>query len=89
MEDKNSGSALEGVFEESSPTLSEGMELSAKGDVLPSEFSFDDDVFVGGERDKRLKKSGSERRERHYKHARVQRACEGDINLKRATEASG
>ena len=60
--------------------LSEGMELSAEEDVLPSEFNFDD-VFVGGERDKGLKKSRSERRERRYEYARVQRGCEGDINL--------
>ena len=33
------------------------------------------------QKDKGPTKSRSERRERRYEHARVQRACEGDLNL--------
>ena len=43
--------------------------------------NFDYDVVVGSERDKGQKKSKSERRKRQYKHAIVQKAREGEINL--------
>ena len=41
-----------------------GTDLSAVDDVLSHGFRFDDDVFVGGEKDKGPTKSRSERRER-------------------------
>ena len=41
-----------------------GMDLSAVDDVLSHKIRFDDDVFVGGEKDRGPTKSRSERRER-------------------------
>ena len=67
------GLALPVIFRESSCTLPE---------VLSSKFNFGDDMFVDGEKDKGLKKSRSKKRRRHYEHARVQRAGDGDLNFK-------
>jgi len=50
-------------------------------DVLGREYSFDDDVFVGSEKDKGPRKTRSEKRERRHKHAKAKRACDGVLNL--------
>ena len=49
--------------------------------MLLGEFNFDDDVFVGSEKDKCPKQTRSVRRERCYQHARAKRACEGGLDL--------
>ena len=65
-----------------SPTgLSEESNPSDGEDVLLSEYSFEDDVFVGGEKDKGAKESRSERRKIRHKHTKAKRAGDDDLNL--------
>jgi len=61
------------------PASLSGESNPSEGDnVLGREYSFDDDVFVGSEKDKGPRKT---RRERRHKHATAKRACDGVLNL--------
>lgn len=59
---------------------------STEEDVLSREFCFEDEVFVGSEKDKGPEKTRSEKRKRRYEHARAKRVCDGDLNLSLAKE---
>ena len=49
--------------------------------MLSREYNFEDNVFVGGEKDKGPKETRSEKRKRQYEHARAKKAQEGDLDL--------
>ena len=49
--------------------------------MLLSSYSFEDDVFVGGEKDKGPNESRSKRRKRCHEHAKAKRACDDYLNL--------
>ena len=55
--------------------------VSTEANVLSREYNFEDDVFVGGGKDKGPKETRSEKRKRRYEHARAKRAQEGDLDL--------
>ena len=56
--------------------------VSTEANVLSREYNFEDDVFVGGEKDKSPKETRSEKRKRRYEHAaRAKKAQEGDPDL--------
>ena len=55
--------------------------VSTEANVLSREYNFEDDVFVGGEKDKGPKETRSEKRKRRYEHARAKKAQEGDLDL--------
>ena len=55
--------------------------VSMEVNLLSREYNFEDDVFVGGEKDKGPKETRSEKRKRQYEHARAKKAQEGDLDL--------
>ena len=75
MEDVNSSLGLDSPVPLSEETV------STEANVLSREYNFEDDVFVGGEKDKGPKETRSEKRKRRYEHARAKRAQEGDLDL--------
>ena len=57
-----------------SPTSLSGESFPSDGEnVLLRKFGFEDDVFVGSEKDKSRKKTRSERRKSRHEHARANR----------------
>ena len=71
------------------PELEEESTLPAERNMLLGEFSFNDDEFVGNEKDPCPKETRPERRKRCYQHAKAKRACDGGLNLNLGKEASG
>jgi len=53
--------------------------------VLLSSYSFEDDVFVDGEKDNGTNESRSKRRKRRHKHAKAKRACDDYLTLPRGS----
>ena len=77
------GVAVESVTTESraeADPLSEET-FSTEANVLSGQYNFEDDVFVGGEKDKGPKETRPEKRKRRYEHARAKRAQEGDLDF--------
>ena len=52
---------------------------STEEDALSREFCFEDEVFVGSEKNKGPKKTTSEKWKRQYEHARAKRVCDSDL----------
>ena len=78
QKDNISDSVQRETLNDGSPELEEA-EASGPSDVWQTEYNFNDDMFIGNEKEER-KKSRSEKRKDHYKHAR-EKTLDGDLTL--------